>query len=62
MHHHGPKRRVLIYVTPKLRSSAVMDDVPFEHLYWDDISNLVRRIWSDAPMTNANSRTSWSSS
>ena len=25
-----------------------MDDVPFAHLYWDDVAGLVEQIWRDA--------------
>jgi hypothetical protein len=48
-HHHPALERRLIYVTPPLSTSAVVDAIEFQHVYWTDVSRAISEIWSTAP-------------
>lgn len=48
-HHYPHLSRWLVYVTPPLRANAVINTDIAEHVSWDGASELIRRIWSDAP-------------
>jgi hypothetical protein len=48
-HHHPTLERRLIYVTPRLSTSAVMDAIEFQHVYWTEVSRAISEIWSTAP-------------
>lgn len=48
-HHHRDKNRKLVYITPELSASAVLDDVPIQHVLWREVEAELARIWSDAP-------------
>jgi len=47
--HHPHLNRSLIYVTPPLLPSAVLDDVSTAHVLWEDVADLVRTHWTSRP-------------